>query len=427
MSAHPHDRRQPPPTLLDPPAVVRRAADRFAPMLDAMDAGTLAGMMLMLAAAAALIVANSPAVGWYERFLGSVIAISVNDVGLDWSLHQWVNDGLMSLFFLLVGLEIRRELVHGDLAGVGRLAAPAAGALGGILVPVGIYLAFAWRDPVMLNGWGIPMATDIAFSLAVLRALGTRVPIALKLFLTALAILDDLGAILAIGLFYTSHLHLWALSASASVWVLLFLLGRTGFRPLPPYLIGGVVLWYLVARSGVHPTIAGVALAFAVPMRARGATHRYRAPAEVLEIHLQDWVAFLILPLFGFANAGLRLRELPPGALSDALLPAVGLGLFVGKQLGVFCATWLAVKAGWAKLPGRMTTAHLYGVSVLCGIGFTMSLFITDLALRDDPRESEARLAVLVASILSALVGLAVLRLVTPKGSIERPAAPVES
>ncbi len=423
--AQPHDRRRPPPRLLDPPAVVRRAAERFAPMLDALDAGTLAGMMLMLAAAAAMILANSPAAGLYERFLHSVIAISVNDTGLDWSVHQWVNDGLMSLFFLLVGLEIRRELRFGELSGVGRVAAPAAAALGGMVVPVAVFVLFARHDEAALNGWGIPMATDIAFSLAVLRALGARVPISLKLFLTALAILDDLGAILVIGLFYTAQLHVWALSAAGSVWVLLFLLGRTGFRPLAPYLIGGAVLWYLTARSGVHPTIAGVALAFAVPMRATGdgTVFRHPAPAEVLEIYLQDWVAFVILPLFGFTNAGLPLRELPAGALADPLVPAVGLGLFLGKQVGVFGATWLAVKAGLAKLPGRMTMGHLYGVSLLCGIGFTMSLFITDLALRDDPRETQARLAVLVASIVSALAGLAVLRLASPKRAVRPPAA----
>lgn len=415
--AHADDQRRAAPILINPPELVRRTADRFGPIIAAIDAGTLAGILLIVSAVAALICANSGAHDWYEHFLESSIAVTVNEAGLDWNVHLWVNDGLMSLFFLMVGLEIRREVMWGELASLTKVAGPAIAALGGMVGPVAVFLAFNWGDGEALNGWAIPMATDIAFSLAVLRALGNRVPIALKLFLTALAIIDDLGAIIVIALFYTETVNLAALVAAGGVWVLLFLLGRTGFRPLAPYLLGGLVLWYFTMRSGIHPTLAGVALAFAVPMNrgAHGVAFEHEAPAEILESYLNRWVAFVIMPLFGFTNAGLSLGDLSANALADPLVPGIALGLFAGKQIGVFGATWAAVKLGVAKLPGRMSLGHLYGLSLLCGIGFTMSLFIGDMAFRDHPREAEARLAILLGSVVSALVGLFILWLTTLK------------
>ncbi len=368
--------------------------------------GAAGGQMLIAAAAAALILANSPLGNGYAAVLHTPFGVSAGALAFALPLEGWVNDALMALFFLLVGLEIRRELTEGQLASLPRAAAPALAAAGGMLVPAALYAAFAWRDPAALRGWAIPVATDIAFSLAVLRVLGKRIPAGLRVFLTALAILDDLAAIVVIAVFYTSQLDVAALAAGGAVWLGLMVLNRAGVRALGPYMIGFVLIWACFARSGVHPTLAGVAVAFAVPMRHVDGD----SPAHRLEHWLLNWVAYLVLPLFGLANAGLRLDALGAQALTDPVVLGILAGLFVGKQAGVFGATWLGAKAGLVRLPAQLTWPLLYGAALLCGIGFTMSLFIGHLAFADGARMQEVKLAVFAASLLSAAAGLAVLR-----------------
>ena len=398
-----------------PPPPPPPVAARFAALLGFLRGEALGGMLLMAAAFAALVWANAGSGIGYAAFLHTHISVLIAGQGLDWDVHQWVNDGLMALFFLLVGLEIRRELTRGELAGWRRAAAPAIAAIGGMVAPALIYLGFTWHDPAAMRGWAVPVATDIAFSLAVLRLLGARVPMALVVFLTALAIMDDLGAIAVIALFYTDHLHLGALGAALALWLVLFALGRGGVRSLAPYMLGGVVLWLLVLRSGVHATLAGVALAFVVPM-APGRDAR-DCPAERLEAALHPWVSMLVVPLFGLTNAGLRLDTLEADAWRDPLVAGIALGLFAGKQLGVFGATFLARAVGLIRLPGRMTLLQLYGVSLLCGIGFTMSLFIGDLGFRGAGREEAVKFAVLAGSLTAALAGLGVLALATRRNA----------
>ena len=379
------------------PALTTRL--RFAALLGFLRSEAAGGAVLILSAIAALLWANSPAGGAYRAMLHAPL------------LHEtplvWINDGLMAVFFLLVGLELRREITRGELASARRLAAPGLAALGGMVVPAAILVALNWQDPVALRGWAVPVATDIAFALAVLTVLGSRVPVGLKVFLTALAIIDDLGAIVVIAVFYAKGLNLWDLGGAALAWLCLLALNRAGVRRLWPYLVGGAVLWLLVFESGVHATLAGVALAFVVPMRERDG--EVQAPAQVLEHRLGPWVAYGILPLFGLANAGLRFDTLPAGAWTDRLAIGVALGLFVGKQIGVFGGVMLASRLGLARLPGGVSLPQLYGGAVLCGIGFTMSLFIGDLAFRGSPRGDEVKLAVFVGSLISAAAGLAVL------------------
>ncbi len=371
---------------------------RFAALLAFLRSESAGGGALIVSALAALAWANT-APGTYEAVFSR--------------LHLVINDGLMAVFFLLVGLELRREITVGELASRQRLAAPGLAALGGMIVPALIYVAFNWHSPQALRGWAVPVATDIAFALAVLSVLGRRVPLGLKVFLTALAIIDDLGAIVVIALFYTQGLSLLAIGGAALVWAGLYGLNRAGVRTLWPYLLGGLLMWALVLRSGVHATLAGVALAFVVPS----------APAERLEHALGTWVAYLILPLFGLANAGLRFDTLPPGVWLDRMALGTALGLFVGKQLGVFGAVMAASRAGLARLPSGVTLPQLYGGAVLCGIGFTMSLFIGELAFRGGPAGDEIKAAVFTGSIISAVAGLLILRL-TPQSHSHAPPPP---
>ena len=376
---------------------------RFAVLLRFLRSESAGGVLLILSAITALVWANSVAGGLYQR----VLHVRLGVAGFGEELHIWINDGLMAVFFLLVGLELRREVTRGELASPARLAAPGLAALGGMVVPAAIYILFNWGDRVALRGWAVPVATDIAFALAVLSILGTRVPVALKVFLTALAIIDDLGAILVIAAFYTRDLRFLALGGAAGVWLGLFALRRMGVRSLVPYLLGGLVLWALVFRSGVHATLAGVALAFVVPMDRRG--DEDQAPAMRLEHGLGLLVAYGVLPLFGLANAGLRFDTLPAGAWRDGAALGTALGLLLGKQVGVFGAVMAAARLRLARLPSGITTGQLYGAAVLCGIGFTMSLFIGDLAFRGTPRGDEIKLAVFVGSLASAALGLAIL------------------
>ena len=360
------------------------------------------GLILMGAAALALIVANSPLAPSYFDAMESYVG------GL--SLLHWINDALMALFFLLVGLEIKRELVDGELSSWRRRILPGAGAAGGMIVPALIYVVLNWGQPLALRGWAIPTATDIAFALGVLALFGKRVPVSLKVFLTALAIIDDLGAVAIIALFYTSGLDPEWLALSAATIALLWGLNRLGLARLTPYLLIGSLLWFFVLRSGVHATLAGVALALTIPIqRSPGQPESAESPLHRLEHALQPWVGYLVVPIFGFANAGVSLSGIHLGAFAGIPI-GIAAGLFVGKQLGVFTFSWLAIRLGFADCPRDASMPQLYGISVLCGIGFTMSLFIGLLAFESATQlQDGVKVGVLAGSLASALLGVLVL------------------
>lgn len=361
------------------------------------------GLVLMVVAGLALIVANSPLATTYFAILHLPLA------GLD-VLH-WINDGLMAVFFLLVGLEIKREVTDGQLASWSHRVLPGVAAAGGMLVPALVYLAFQRGDPATLKGWAIPAATDIAFALGVLSLLGSRVPVSLKVFLTALAIIDDLGAVVIIALFYTDGVTAWALTAALSALAVLAALNRMKVAALWPYLLVGAIMWWLVLQSGIHATLAGVALALTIPVRPTpAAPEDASSPLHRLEHAIQPWVAFLIVPIFGFANAGVSFAGFSLGDVLAPLPLGVAAGLFIGKQVGVFGAAWLAIRLGFADCPANATMRQLYGVAVLCGIGFTMSLFIGMLAFDAPELQDAAKLGVLGGSVLSAVMGLLLLR-----------------
>lgn len=387
-------------------AISRRARETLAHFLRNEAAG---GYVLMAAAALALIVANSPLAPAYFAALETHLGFVVGPVHLDESVLHWINDGLMALFFLLVGLEIKREVLDGQLSRPADVILPGAAALGGVMLPAAIYLAFNLRHPDSVAGWAIPSATDIAFALGVLALMGPRAPASLKIFLTAIAIMDDLAAIVIIALFYTDQLHVMALAGAGAVLAVLVILNRLKVYSLWPYLLLGVVLWWLVLESGVHATLAGVALALTIPLRADD-----RCPLHRLEHALHKPVAFGVTPIFGFANAGLSFAGVGLAALLDPVPLGVALGLFLGKQLGVFGVAYGMIRMGWARLPAGASIAQLYGVAVLCGIGFTMSLFIGGLAFSDPKLIDETKIGVLAGSLGSALLGLAILRAAKP-------------
>lgn len=379
---------------------------RRSPLHAFLESGAAAGVLLVFAAANALIIANSPLGVVYFRILETKLG------GL--SVLHWINDALMALFFLVVGLEIKREFVEGQLASWRRRALPAIAALGGMIAPALIYIALARGDAEALRGWAIPAATDIAFALGVLAILGSRVPISLTIFLTALAILDDLGAILIIALFYTGTLSLPMLAGAGACLAVLTVLNLRGVRALPLYLALGAVLWFLVLRSGIHATLAGVALALTIPLGGQGAEsdEPEHSPLHTLEHRLHPWSSYVIVPIFGFANAGVSLAGMSPSLLLTPVPLGIVLGLFLGKQLGVFGFAWLAVRLGLASMPAKATWAQLYGVSLLCGIGFTMSLFIGALAFAGNAALNDAtKIGVLVGSAISAVLGYLVLYL----------------
>jgi NhaA family Na+:H+ antiporter len=362
------------------------------------------GLVLMAAAAAALIVANSPLGAAYEHALHW----KLGPLGL---LH-WINDGLMAIFFLFVGLEVKREVVAGDLSTPAARRLPVIAAVAGMVVPALVYLAATRADPGLIRGWAIPSATDIAFAIGVLALLGSRAPASLKLFLTTVAIVDDIGAVAIIALAYTSGLNMVALAAAGVLLVLLFLLNRRGVRALWPYLLLAALLWLAVFQSGVHATVAGVLAALFIPLGDRDDDH---SPLATLEHALSPWVSYAILPIFGFANAGVAFGDAP---LWAPLPLGVALGLFVGKQIGVFGAMRGAVALGLAEKPDGAGWAQLYGVALLAGIGFTMSLFIGGLAFRDPVLIEEVKMGVLAGSLLSALAGYGVLRLAASPPSL---------
>lgn len=373
------------------------------------------GIILLVAAILAMLVVNSPAKPLYDALLGTPVEIRVGAFEIAKPLLLWINDGLMAIFFFLIGLEVKREFLAGELSNRARVVLPVIAALGGMTVPAIIYAAINWGHADALRGWAIPSATDIAFALGVLALLGSRIPQSLKIFLMALAIIDDLGAIIIIALFYTADLSWSALACAAIAMAALFLLHRKGVLAVAPYLIIGMVFWAAVLKSGVHATLAGVITAFFIPFRKEeGAA---RTQLEGLEHDLHPSVVYGILPLFAFANAGIPLAAMTPNSLLHPVPLGVAAGLFLGNQVGVFGFSWCAIKSGIARLPQGVTWLQLYGVAALCGIGFTMSLFIGSLAFEQGGPglAVDERLGILAGSIVSGVVGYLILRLAPAK------------
>jgi Na+:H+ antiporter, NhaA family len=365
------------------------------------------GLVLVVAALLALLASNSPLAGLYDGFLDTPVGVRIGPLALDKSLLHWINDGLMAIFFFLVGLEIKRELLQGELSTFGQAALPVIAAVGGMAVPAVIYVAINTGDPAALRGWAIPAATDIAFAVGVLALLGSRVPTSLKIFLLALAIIDDLGAIIIIALFYTDHLSLASLTLALAGCSLLVALNRAGVVRAAPYLLTGLAIWVCVLKSGVHATLAGVVVALAIPLEAK--SDGETSLLEQLEENLHPWVAFAVLPLFAFANAGVSLHGLSLANLMEPIPLGIAAGLFVGKTIGIFGATWMAIMGGIAGKPEGATWWQILGVSMLGGIGFTMSLFIGMLAFPEPEQAAALRLGVLAGSLVSAVAGYLVL------------------
>ncbi len=388
-----------------PPTAVRSALRTF---LASEAAG---GIVLIVAAAAAMLIANSPLYDGYHALLHAPLGHTLSAKLGEMTPHLWINDGLMAVFFLYVGLEIKRELVDGRLASWSQRRLPVVAAAAGMAAPALVYLAITRSDPALATGWAIPAATDIAFAIGVLALLGSRAPTALKLFLVTVAIVDDMGAVAIIALFYTAGLDTAALIAAALIFGAMLLMNRMGVRHLAPYLIAAALLWFAVLLSGIHATIAGVVAAFAIPIvLTPGTPDDDASPLHRLEHALAAPVAFGIVPLFGFANAGVHLGGI---GIGDALAPlpvGIAAGLFLGKQLGIFASVWLAVRTGFAAKPRGSTWLQIYAVAVLCGIGFTMSLFIGGLAFADPALIEEAKLGTLAGSIVAAVTGFVLLR-----------------
>ena len=362
------------------------------------------GLLLIAAAALALIINNSPLSWLYNGLLETPVAAQIGALKIAKPLLLWINDGLMALFFLLIGLEVKREVLQGHLSRPSQIVLPGAAAIGGMVIPALLFWALNKGNPAALGGWAIPMATDIAFALGVLALLGKRVPVSLKLFLMTLAIIDDLGAIIVIALFYSGELSSLSLALAAASIAALITMNRLSVTRLAPYLIIGAVLWVCVLKSGVHATLAGVVLAFCIPLRV---PKDVASPLQQLEHALHPWVAYFILPLFAFANAGVPLAGVTLESFTHPVPLGIALGLLLGKVIGVFGLTWLAIKTGLASLPTGANWGQVLGVSMLCGIGFTMSLFVGSLAFV--PGQSEFagmdRMGILTGSVLAALIG----------------------
>lgn len=382
-------------------------------------AGEVGGAILLIVAAGlAMLFANLPGTSHLYHALvhlelGPTLSASLGPM----TVHLWINDGLMAIFFLVVGLEIKREFLDGGLSTWDRRRLPILAAAAGMAVPALVYLVVTKGQAGLADGWAIPAATDIAFAIGVLALLGSRAPASLKLFLTAVAIVDDMGAVAIIAFFYSSGLDLTALAAAAGVLAVMYGLNRAGVRALAPYMIGFALLWYLTLLSGVHATVAGVLAAMTVPIRCTpGAPDAADSPLHRLEHAVHPWSAYAIIPLFGFVNSGLELNAGMLGALLTPLPLGVALGLFLGKQIGVFGAIWGAARLGIAERPSGANWTQVYGMATLCGIGFTMSLFIGALAFPDQPlRVDEAKGGVLMGSLLSALAGFVILRWIAPR------------
>lgn len=381
---------------------------RINPMLrEFLQSESAGGIVLMFAALAALLVANSALAPAYFAMLDVPLSLTLGGEGIDKPILLWINDGLMALFFFLIGLEVKREVLAGQLASWQQASLPLFAAIGGMVAPAAIYLAVNAGEPGNTSGWAIPAATDIAFALGILALLGRRVPVALKALLLAIAVIDDIGAIMIIALFYTEGVAWSLLAAAGVVWLVMFFLGRTGVARTSPYVILGLILWFLVLKSGVHATLAGVAAALTIPL----ATGDKR-PLEHMEHGLHGWVAFFVVPVFAFANAGVSLAGIEFAALLEPLPLGIILGLVIGKQVGILGFAWVAVKGGFARLPEEIGWRHVHGLSLIAGIGFTMSLFIGNLAFASADQIAAVKLGVLGGSLVSALGGVLILRTV---------------
>ncbi len=371
------------------------------------------GIILCAAALLAMIMANSSLIGFYDAFKNLPVVVQAGAFKIDKSLLLWINDGLMAIFFLLIGLEIKRELMEGHLSKRDQIILPVIAAIGGLTIPAAIYAYINWNNPETLNGWAIPAATDIAFALGVLILLGSRIPPALKVCLVAIAIIDDLAAIIIIAVFYTAETSLVSLGLAGAGLAVVFAMNRYGITKLGPYIILGIIIWACVLKSGVHATLAGVALGLLIPLDTKN--EKGKSPLKVLEHALHPWVGFFIIPVFAFANAGVYLGNLTFETFLNPVTLGIILGLFVGKQIGVMGLTGLAVACKICKLPEGVNWMQFYGMALLTGIGFTMSLFIGTLAFTDAEYASAVRLGVITGSILSAIAGVTVLVLSSKK------------
>jgi len=376
-----------------------------------------AGIILFMAAVLGMTLDNSPLRWLYDALLTTTVAIQVGALEIHKPLLLWINDGFMAIFFLLVGLEIKREVLEGELSSFSQAALPGMAAIGGMLFPAGVYVALNLHSPETMRGWAIPAATDIAFALGVLALLGPRVPASLKIFLLALAIMDDLGAIVIIAIFYTADLSTTSLGLAAIGIGMLIALNLLGVTRIAAYVVTGLFVWICVLKSGVHATLAGVAIAFAIPLRAQDEDGH--SPLTHLEHTLHPWVSYGILPLFAFANAGVSLAGLSMSSLLEPVPLGIAAGLFVGKQIGVFGMTFAAVKFGISSMPEGTTWPQFYGIALLTGIGFTMSLFIGTLAFEDPSYAPGVRVGVITGSILSAVAGYLILRFSTSDAVVD--------
>ncbi|SDK01967.1 Na+/H+ antiporter NhaA [Microbulbifer yueqingensis] len=368
------------------------------------------GILLIVAALVAIVLANSPLGRYYALLLQTPMEITIGEFSIDKPLLLWVNDGLMAVFFFMIGLELKRELLEGELSRRSQVILPGLGAIGGMLFPAAIYVAFNWDDPDALKGWAIPAATDIAFALGVLSLLGSRVPRSAKVFLTSLAIFDDIGAIIIIALFYTENISLFALTVAGSCLGALTVMKVVGVEHRRAYFAVGLVMWASLLKSGVHATLAGVLLAMFIPLKSR---HQPGiSPLKDLEQGLHPYVIYMILPLFAFANAGVDFGAMDERYFLHGVPLGIAVGLFVGNQVGIFSMCWLGIRLGLTELPRGMSWLALYGIAIICGIGFTMSLFIGSLAFEETgvDRFFDERVGILAGSLLSGVVGYLVLR-----------------
>lgn len=366
------------------------------------------GIVLALAAIIAMIIANTSLYPWYEAFIHAPVAIQIGDFAIAKDAHHWINDGLMAIFFFLVGLELKREVLIGELSNLKQIILPAGAAVGGMIFPAIVYVLFNINHPEYWKGWAIPAATDIAFALGILSLLGNRVPNSLKVFLVSIAIFDDIGAILIIALFYTNKLSLGSLAFAGLCLPILYILNRRNVTSITPYIFIGVIMWIAVLKSGIHATLAGVVLALFIPMFDK--TDPEHSPVEELEHDLHNTVAFGILPLFAFANSGISLKGAGLAELFHSVPLGIAAGLFIGKQLGVMIMCWLIFKLGISKMPNGMNFKQVYGAALLCGVGFTMSLFIGGLAFGGDTALFDERLGIIMGSIVSGIAGYLMLK-----------------
>ena len=379
------------------------------------------GIILVVVAFLAIVIANTPLNIYYNLFLDIPVEIRVGPLFIGKPLLLWINDGLMAVFFFLVGLELKRELIEGELSEPGNILLPAIAAIGGMIVPAVIYSIINWGDEITIQGWAIPAATDIAFALGILTLLGNRIHTSLKVFLVSIAIIDDIGAIVIIALFYTSNLSLTSLIIALLFIPALFVLNRKNVTSITPYIFIGLIMWTAVLKSGVHATLAGVVLAFFIPLKSK--EDPAHSPLKELEHDLHTVVAYGVLPLFAFANAGITLKGISLDYIFHPVPLGIALGLFLGKQFGVFGFCWLAVKTGLVKLPNGITWPLLYGVALLCGVGFTMSLFIGSLAFQQTGVDQffDERLGIIIGSLISGISGYFMLRYATIKNQKSLP------